>query len=338
MNIYIDESGSFVSAPEEGCWNCVAAYMSPETNSRPAKEALKQWKRDARASFKEEVKIGRTDENIYFDFLRRLVRLDGVLFAVATDSFFNTRKMIRHHQKMQVEGILKNLLRIKHQGGKDAVSLLAKQIGGLSPQLYAQLQCQVRLIDDVLRRGVLYFVQRRPNCLGKFRWRIDQKNSSKPTFEQAFEKFTPGLLQAISIDEPSLALRGANYSAFSRFLYDEGEEPEYLKKDYGVDISPDSAIDLGKLFREDLRFEDSKLSWGVQIADLLASGVRRCLRGGFEDNNLAAQLIGGLTLENEKSKEPIKLLGLSEGKIEVGTDAWNAMNNIRKNARPMLRC
>jgi hypothetical protein len=183
----------------------------------------------------------------------------------------------------------------------------------------------------------LYFVQRRPKCLGKFRWRIDQKNSDKPTFEQAFEKLTPALLQVTSIEEPSIALKGADYSAFSRFIYAHGEEPRYLKEEYGIDISPDFGVNIGKLFREDIQFGDSKTNWGVQIADLLASGVRRCLRGGFDDNDLAAKLIGRLTLDNEKGKEPIMLLGFSERKVGLGTSAWNAIKYISQNSRPMLK-
>lgn len=87
---------------------------------------------------------------------------------------------------------------------------LADEIQGLSPQLYVQLVCQVRLIDDVLRRAINYYAQRMPQTLRHFRWRIDQKNVEKPTFEQAFARIAPALLQTRSIRDPFEAFCGFN--------------------------------------------------------------------------------------------------------------------------------
>jgi len=77
---------------------------------------------------------------------------------------------------------------MKYEGGRDAVQLLGNQLLKLSPQLYAQLWYQVILIHEIVTQGILYFVQRFPQSLGSFKWRVDQKNSSKIDFEDAFEK------------------------------------------------------------------------------------------------------------------------------------------------------
>ena len=88
----------------------------------------------------------------------------------------------------------------------------------------------------IVRDGVLYFVQRFPKSLGKFRWKIDQKNSTRTEYEKTFETLTPALLQSFSLREPIPMLEGADYSAFQRFDYPEGETPTYLKTVYGIDI------------------------------------------------------------------------------------------------------
>jgi hypothetical protein len=68
-----------------------------------------------------------------------------------------------------------------------------------------------------------------------------------------------------------------------------------------------------------MSFPDSKMELSVQIADLLASGVRRCLRSEFANNNIAAKLLGSLMLDDVKEEPPIKFVGFQEH--EEVTDA-----------------
>ena len=145
-------------------------------------------------------------------------------------------------------------------------------------------------MDFAIRCGTLYFVQRFPKDLGRYRWRIDQKNSTKTEYETAFEMLTPAWLQSFSLEKPFQFLEGADYSAFRRFSYPEGSAPTYLKTVYGSDVRG-ASTNIGQLVREDLKFVDSQRDHGVQIADFLASGLRRCLRGGFKDNQQAARLL-----------------------------------------------
>ena len=187
--------------------------------------------------------------------------------------------------------------------------LLSQRVHELSPQLYIQLKCQVVLMDFAIPCGTLYFVQRFPRDLGRYRWRIDQKNSTKTEYEIAFEMLTPAWLQSFSLERPFRILEGADYSAFRRFDYPEGCAPTYLKTVYGINVR--GATNIGQLVREDLKFVDSQRDHGVQIADFLASGLRRCLRGGFKDNQQAARLLGGLMPRAEMTDPPIKLLGLT---------------------------
>lgn len=337
MNIYVDESGSFVDAPKIGSWNAIAAYMSPEIDRRSVRKLLSLLKRSAGASVTSEIKLKHVSENQYFTFLEGLSRLSGVLYSVATDSGLNQAKTVENHQSVQAAKVAVHKDKMIHQSGRDGVQALSDRIGALAPQLYVQLLCQVNLIEAILHSGVLYFVQRKPRSLGAFRWRIDQKNSTRTEYETAFQQVLPALLQSIYIRNPMPMLIGADYSAFNRFNWAPEEKPTYLKETYGIEVDDeDLGLNVGMVVRENLDFVDSKSNLGVQVADLLASGVRRCLRYEFSDNETAAVLLGRLMVQNYKGKPPIQLLGFSGLQPEVDDSAGQMVKIMERKARGML--
>ena len=136
----------------------------------------------------------------------------------------------------------------------------------------------------------------------------------------------------MSLREPLAMLEGADYKFFRRFDYTEEERPTYLKDTYGIDLLSDGpALNIGKLIREDLKFEDSAHNQGVQVADLLASGVRRCLRHQFRDNDRAAQLLGALMVQGKADQPPIRLLGLGKyGSNETSAPASPSVARVVK--------
>jgi hypothetical protein len=297
MNIYIDESGSFVNSPQQESWNVVAAVAIAESARSAMTEALKALRIASGGTPLHEVKLHGVDEAAYRVFLNRLNRKDVLLFATATDAGLNTIDRVVQHQSVQVINIRENVPRMHYEGGRLGLQNLADEIEGLSPQLYVQLVCQVRLIDDVLRRSINYYAQRRPQTLRHFRWRIDQKNVVKPTFEQAFEKIAPALLQSRSVREPFALVRTFNYTFMKAYEFEDGKAPDYLQTEYG--LPPMEGFNLGKVLRDDMTFVDSSSSDGVQTADLLASGLRRLLRGQFKDNGDMAAMLGKLMLQNQ---------------------------------------
>ena len=224
---------------------------------------------------------------------------------------------------------------MKHQGGRKGVRRLADQVLDLSPQLYVQLQCQVMLVDTVIRSALLYFVQRHPKTLGRFRWWIDQKNATRTRYETVFFALTPGFVQSKSLTEPHAMLEGADYRAFARFEYQPGEEPTYLKDAYGIDTGPDPGIDVGKIWRDDFKFVDSRCTPGVQIADLLAAGIRRTLRRGFAHNDRAADLLGSLMVQAADGSPPARLITLAGGSYLDGTSS-RLVNMMTSSVRGMV--
>jgi hypothetical protein len=222
---------------------------------------------------------------------------------------------------------------MRYEGGRNGVEMMAEHIRSLSPQLYVQLICQVNLMYDVVCRSITYFAQRNPVTLREFRWRVDQKNSNKPTFEEAFERLSPPLLQSISIEEPMVIVKGFDYSHMAQYQFPEGRPPYYLNETYGLELG--AGFDIQKLVRGNMQFVDSKKCLGVQAADLMASGMRRCLRGEFDNRELAAVHLGKLMLQAANNRPSVNLVTLgASGSIPPETA--RVVNIMSRNSRRML--
>ena len=337
MFVFLDESGSFVSPAPQGSWNVITAYVMPEIDEIRTREALAELRNVAGAEMGAEIKLKHIEEHQYFEFLKRLDKCHGVLFAVATDSGLSTIGDLESSREDQARGILAHESKMKHEAGRQALRSQAERVGRLSLQLFVQLKCQVILMDSVLRYGSLYFVQRLPSELGRFAWRIDQKSSNRTEYEKAFRTLTPAWLQSMTLRNPIMTLEGANYTAFKRFDFPQGQAPTYLRDQYGYDIGDTDATNIGKLIREDFEFVDSVANFGVQIADFLSAGLRRCLRQRFENNEQAAHLLGRLMPQGQRGVPPVKLLGFSGDGEVVRERVAKLVWIMAKSARPMLR-
>lgn len=334
MIIGIDESGSFVSASQKNSWCSVCAYVFPERDQTKVHAALNNLKKRSGYHLGNEIKLKNISENNYYHFLFELSQLNGILFSVATDSHINTEHQITKHKLGQAKNIRLNIPKMNFDKGKKALEVLAHDIDSLSPQLYVQLQCQVFLISNIFNRAFLYYAQKDPKALRRFKWRIDQKNTTKTTFESSFERVVSPILQSKSINEPIIFLEEADYAHMKPFFYAPDDEPKYIQEATGIKM--EGAINIGKIIRDDIRFPDSKATPSIQVADLLASGVRRCLRSEFDDNDIASRLLGSLMINNIAGEEPISLICLSEGKEALDHPVTKSVTIMKANAKPLL--
>lgn len=333
MNIFIDESGSFVSASKTGSWNVVVAVAAPEASRRAIERAVWRLKQSLSKPLSEEIKLNALSEEQYLDFLHDLSKTHATLFATATDAGLNANDLLVQHQQLQVAKVRENLPRMKFDGGRQGVKLLADQLETISPQLYAQLICQVDLLHDVLTRSINYFVQRIPATLTEFRWRIDQKSTSKTTYEATFEKIAPALLQMRSFRQPGFHVEDFDYRHLKQYQYANVEVPKYLEVEYGLQV--ENALNIQKLIRGNLKFKDSRSCLGIQVADLLASGLRRCLRGGFTANDAVAEALGRLTMQNQRGMFPIHLISFGD-ESDVDDIASRVVKSMTRHSKSML--
>jgi hypothetical protein len=308
MNIYIDESGSFVSASTVGKWNAVVAVAVPEAARRGLACNLRQLKLRHGTPLAQEIKLNALSESAYFDFLQKLAGLNLAVFCTATDAGSNTLAIVREHQQNQVREALRHIGKMRYEGGRLGVQLVASQLAALSPQLYMQLICQVDLMYDVVSRATLYYAQHCPSTLREFRWRIDQKNTSRTDFEDAFEKLSPALIQSRSMAEPLMWVSGFDYSHMTQYEVEKGTT-NYLRDDYDIEIG--EALNIQKIIRGNIRFMDSRQSAGIQAADLIVSGIRRCLRREFVSNEAAAEVLGALMLQAQGNEPSVNLVTLA---------------------------
>lgn len=334
MIIAIDESGTFTCAPTRNSWCVVSAYVFSERIQSRSFAALKKLKKSSGAAEHQEIKLKNVSEHDYFQFIAELSKLGGVLLAVATDSHINDQATVIRHRTIQADKIRENVPRMNYESGKKGITILADEIDSLSPQLYVQLQCQVELISDIFHRAILYFVQRDPYTLRKYKWRIDQKNTAKTTYEQAFEKVICPILQTISFREPMIFLNEADYSHMEPYIYSEGEVPEYIEEAYGKKLR--GGVNIGKIIRDDMSFPNSKIDLAVQIADLLASGIRRCLRSEFTNNHLASKMLGSLMLGNMKGKYPIQYVSFQDHEKVADASIARVTTAMESTAKEML--
>lgn len=133
--------------------------------------------------------------------------------------------------------------------------------------------------------------------------------------------------------DPLVQLIGADYSYFNRFEFPPGEQPTYITDAYG--LSPGDGFDVGKIIREDFKLVDSATEPGVQVADLLASGTRRLLRGGFERAHEVSLLLGANLLGTARNENIIHMISLT-GSADVSTRTAQVLGTLRRAAKPLL--
>jgi hypothetical protein len=340
MNLAIDESGSFTYTDAKSSWNCVVAYTYPEVDTRKLRKIVQRLVSANADSGRQEVKLRDLEEDAYLGFLGELAALNGIAHCVAVDASMNTGDVVDAHQQGQMEKLLAPVDLMYYDSMKQSIREMAAKVGDLSPQLYVQLVAQTELVRRVLHSSILFFVQRFPATLGKFRWKIDQKNASLTDYEDVFRTLLPAFLQTASFRDPLPMIKGSDYSHFANYYFPEGEEPTYLKDFYGIDLGDDDEgrqIDVGRVVSGDAAFVDSRSDAGVQVADLLASGIRRCLRSGFERDEEIAKALGSVLVENDDRQVPVHLIALGDPADEqVPSDVVARLNAMRSAARPML--
>lgn len=294
----------------------IAAYVVPEATRKHAESALNQLKRVAGKVHDDEVKLRDISEYQLRAFLSKMADLNSLAFASCIDLGSQDPNLVDAHQAMQVEKIRSNIPRMIYPEGRALIEDLASRVEGLSAQLYTQMVAQIDLLDQVYRHTTLYYSQRIPATLSSFRWRIDEKNSSRPIFEETLRHLAPPLLQAKSIREPSIFVYEFDYSHYERaFQFAPGEMPTYLQEETGAGI--DSGSNLGKVLK-DFAFVRSHDVPGVQIADLIASTFRRVLRGDFDHNAEVARNLGRIMVQRAKPQPPFHLISLSDGQYASG--------------------
>lgn len=300
MYIYCDESGSFAISEKPGSWCVIVSYVLSESQRTQAKEILRRFKLRSGARYNDEVKRKNVTETDYLRFIEELVLVGGMTVAVATDSSANHGASSNQNEQVR---ILRLALRESNGVTQEELSRLIADMSALSPQLYVEYGCRLHLAWRTIRLAVLYFAERNSATLGRFCWQLDDKPK---TLKDLYSSSIPGFIRELAKREPLHLLQNADYRHLAHFLV----PAEFIRGNMDGELPSVSEriFDAARMMTEDVHFVDSRTNFGVQIADLIANGLRACLRGEFVENERAALLLGRLLFDKETESQILPLI------------------------------
>jgi hypothetical protein len=337
MQIFIDESKNFLIPSEVQCAvSCVSCLVIPDEDYQAVSSAFDALKADWGVSHTEVT--GRDlDEGRIASVVRMLNGYDVIFETIAIDMGLQTEDGILNHKNTQADKLMENITSAHRPGLVESVKEAQKQYRQMPNQLYVQTALMIRLVANILQRASLYYVQRRPRELGRFRWVVDAKDKKVTPYEEFWKKITLPALQTISLREPVCLLKGADYTSFKPFHGEMVKPPEHLRKAAGDDDSPFVYMEISKIM-EDLAFENSENENGLQLVDILCSAIQRAMNGNLQPPGW--EMIGCLTVSAQLERHVIQLTNLSlelPSVVKGGTVPYTkVVRLVDRLAKPMM--
>jgi len=322
MYIFIDESGLFAPVEKRGAWSTVGGLVIPEGSLNGAEHALRALKKSHDIPFDKEFKKVRPgcDSRHFRKFIHRLVELDCTLHVMSTRGSPDEAIRLDQHIEGIRDGINNYADRIP-DSAEYAAEVVAS-IPELSAQQHNQCVLQSHMICDLSSKMLSYYSNRRPKDLARFKWMVDAKDDFETKYEQFFKSIYIGIFQAILHRRPMSLLggEGRDYEVFLRsYAVDvtAKEVAENNRQVFGKDLSEMvdymKPVDYVKMLSEDFNLVESVSSPGIQMADLLVSGVNRCLKQNYDDIFGMAKAFGELMVNSPFVEEQaIKVMGHGE--------------------------
>jgi hypothetical protein len=335
MQIYLDESGSFVPPRQPNRVSAVGALVVPDRQGIDlfAKfEALTtRW-----ATNGEEVK-GSTLSEIQIAGVIELVGQYDCLFDVrGIDMGLHDVARIGTFQDRQASAVTAEITASHHHSWREWAAATEGRMRSLSPQLFTQAMLTIYLVLDLLQTATIYYVQRRPEELGQFRWRVDPKDPTHRTeLEMLWTDVILPMGQTQSIKEPFATIPGCDYSYFGRFYVDRDDMPADLARHAGERRRRDGGIDVEKIL-QDLTFPDSRTESGLQITDILLSAFCRALNGTLGERGWT--MLGRLMTTTQDSRSRLVFLRLDPAeKLPGGRRPYaSTLTSIESETRDIL--
>ena len=286
MRIYVDEAGSFIPpASLRPAFSLVLALLLPTAAEKGLFYDFLRL-RDTWPNQKVEIKGSSLNERQAAEVVRLALRYDALVKFVALDTSTHPDSLVTDFKGRQADAVTANITRDhKHPGPILHLHQLGEAIRGMSNQLFLQTFATWQLIIQTIREGTLYFVQRQPQELGDIAWVIDRKDRAITAMEDTWSTLILPMSEVEFARKPLAFLKGADYSYFDARYTAETADAEMLKYLQWLRsvhrLSPPKAeniIDAKKLLGpQRTKFENSRDSLGLELADMLASILRRAL-------------------------------------------------------------
>ena len=287
MRIYIDEAGTFVPpTPPRPSFSLVLALIIPTTIEKDLFHDF-LCLRDTWPNQNVEIKGSSLDESQAAQLISLLLKYDLLVQFIALDANMHPGAAVEEFRNQQADGVTANITREHHSGPIPHLHQLGEAVRAMPNQLFLQAFATWELIIKTIREGTLYFVQRQPQELGDIAWVIDRKNKTITQMEETWSTLILPLSESAFAREPLICIREEDYSHFdARYGFTEATgDPEMLRHSQWLDSlygkrprAKDAVrINAGLLLTEQLTFQDSRDSLGLQLSDMLAAILRRAL-------------------------------------------------------------
>ncbi len=346
MDIYIDESGSFV-LPSNGkhVVSCVAGLAIPSASSEQLFADFFKL-RDTWMQGATEVKGSTLDELRIAEVVSLLKTYDAVLKVCAIDLGIHSERQITEFKRTQAHRITEGLGPSHQSSLIREMNELKSALLSLPNQLFVQSFATILLIDDLLQDITLYHSQRLPVELGEFHWVVDAKDKNITPFEKTWSTLILPVMQTMSRRKSFTRIFEGDYSSFEKFIVNENnaseemkEYIEWFKKTLIAEKSDVrfSGIDI-KAILKDIQFENSEGNIGIQLVDIVSNAVCRSLNGKLQKPGW--DKLGSLMIR--KSTETLRMIWLStdpnlSGKQISGEAPYRfTLEGIENTAKPMF--
>lgn len=301
-----------------------------------------EWLKRKWGFSKTEVKGSKLDETQVAQAVEMLKKYD-VLFEVSViDMEYHPDDALADFKSKSVAGITESLTPEHLPEIIAEVNNLARSVNAMSNPLFVQAVMLQYLIPRTLQHGLLYYARRIPEELARFYWTIDAKQSTIIDYERAWSLLIYATMSTASLSNPVWFAEGGDYSYFDRFIEPVEEDDEFLGQ-FGLSRDEIRGISLKMVLGEYLKFQDSKNSIGLQLADIVTTSTRRALKGTLGETGWGE--IGRLMLAKRQPNgkllaiEPIRfnLYGIA-GDTSYGVEASkHVYATFISKTKPMLK-
>ncbi len=234
-----------------------------------------------------EVKGSRLDESQSAEVIDLLCKYEVLVKFFAVDMATHGEAVVSDLKARQAAGVIANLTPEHNHGITAQLHGLATAIRGMPNQLFLQAFLMIELVLKVIEEGTLYFAQRLPRELGEIKWIVDRKNRTITQMEEMWTTLILPMSETHFGRTPLKTLVEADYSHFDArygFSIETGDTEmlrhlEWVRQAHGGrPLTPtDRGIDAKLLLTDQRDFLDSQSSLGLQLADMLATILRRAL-------------------------------------------------------------
>jgi hypothetical protein len=344
VRIYIDEAGNFL-APRSRPWSfsLILALVIPSSLER---ELFHEFLllRDSWPNQAIEIKGSSLNEAQAGEVIKLLMGYDVIVEFMALDMATHPNAVVSDFKDRQANKMTSNLTREHDPEIVQEATVLATEIRNMANQLFLQSFLTIKVIIETIQTSTLYYALRKPEELGEICWTIDRKNRTMTQMEKLWTTLILPVSEGHYARTPLVYVVEADYSHFARYEVDTSldkdmaSHAEWMQNTYGGPakrVGPGSrVVDAKRLLTEQRTFEDSRKSLGLQLADMLASILRRALNDSLQYEGWKD--FGRLLVRNHELAPWFKQLGQAEAPEMLQGHAKKVGEVLLKNVRAMF--